>query len=321
MAEHLTLTDAASGSHAKIAAEFGFNCYEFVAGLPGKRIDVLAAQPEVLERGEKPSWSGIPLLFPYPNRIRGGRFEWDGREYLLPKENVAYVGENAIHGFCLDRAWRVTRQTASSATGTFRLSQDAPERLDLWPADFEIEVRYEVLGPALRCDVKITNPDTKPLPFGFGTHPYFKLPLAGSSRYEECLIEVPAAKRYELQGGLPTGRTLPVEGDFDLREGAALGGLKLDDVYTDVRYEAEGLVTRVVDPRAGLEVVQTADRSFRELVVFTPFWTQAVCIEPYTCTTDAIHLQQQGLDAGLRVLAPGATFETWFTLRVGPVVA
>ena len=50
-------------------------------------------------------------------------------------------------------------------------------------------------------------------------------------------------------------------------------------------------------------VVQTCDRSFRELVVFTPFWTQAVCIEPYTCITDAMHLQQERFDAGLRVLA------------------
>jgi len=35
---------------------------------------------------------------------------------------------------------------------------------------------------------------------------------------------------------------------------------------------------------------------------------EAICLEPYTCTTDAINLQQQGLDAGLRVLEPG---ESW----------
>ncbi|HEX6984035.1 MAG TPA: aldose 1-epimerase [Planctomycetaceae bacterium] len=319
--EHLTLTDLDSGSTARIAVAFGFNCYEFVAALGGRRVDVIASQPEFVERGEKPSRSGIPILFPFPNRIKGGRFVWDGREYVLPKDRVGYNLDNAIHGFCLDRPWRVTRRTANGATGEFRLSRDAAECRDCWPADFVIEVRYEVLGPALRCDVRVTNPDAVPLPFGFGTHPYFKLPLAGDSRFEDCLVQAPAAERYELIDNLPTGRTVPAEETIDLREGVALGGLKLDDVYTGLSYEPHGLVTRVVDPKAGLEVVQTCDRSFRELVLLTPFWAQAVCVEPYTCTTDAIHLQEQGFDAGLRVLKPGEEFRTWFELRVRPVTA
>lgn len=319
--DHLTLTDAESGSTARIAAAFGFNCYEFTAAIGGRRVEVLASLPEFVATGEKPSWSGIPLLFPFPNRIAGGRFVWDAREYVLPREKVGYAGDNPIHGFCLDRPWRVTNQTASGATGEFVFSKDDPGRRDLWPADFAVEVRYEVLGPALRCDVRVTNPDRVPLPFGFGTHPYFKLPLAPQSRFDDCLVQVPAAKRYELDGGLPTGRVVTAEETVDLRDGAAMAGLKLDDVYTDVTYEGHGLVTRVVDPAAGLEVVQTCDRSFRELVVFTPFWHKAVCVEPYTCATDAIHLNEEGFDAGLRVLEPGGEFKTWFELRVGPVVA
>jgi aldose 1-epimerase len=178
-----------------------------------------------------------------------------------------------------------------------------------------------VLGSALRCDVLITNPDRVPLPFGFGMHPYFKLPLAGSSRFEDCLVQVPAASRYELVEYLPTGRKIPVEGSYDLREGAELGGLKLDDVYTDLIYESRALVSRVVDPAAGLEVVQSCDRTFRELVVLTPHWSQSVCIEPYTCVSDAMNLDAEGFDSGLRVLAPGEEFRTWFEIRVGPVVA
>ncbi len=319
--EHLALTDVDSGSTARIAVAFGFNCFEFVAALGGKRIDVLASNPAFVESGEKPTRSGIPLLFPYPNRIVGGRFVWDGREYVLPRGKVGYAGDNPIHGFCYDRPWRLTRQTASSATGEFRLSQDAPDRRDFWPADFAIEVRYEVLGPALRCDVRITNPDAVPLPFGFGAHPYFQLPLAGSSDFGDCLLQVPAAERWELLDCLPTGRKQPAAETLDLRDGVALKGLKLDDVYTGLSYEARGLVSRVVDPAAGLEVVQTCDPSFRDLVVLTPHWAQAVCIEPYTCVTDAIHLQAEGFDAGWRTLEPGAEFRTWFELRVGPVVA
>jgi aldose 1-epimerase len=52
----------------------------------------------------------------------------------------------------------------------------------------------------------------------------------------------------------------------------------------------------------------TVAPDFRELVAFTPPHRQAVCLEPYTCTTDAINLQQAGIDAGWRVLAPGASW-------------
>ena len=42
---------------------------------------------------------------------------------------------------------------------------------------------------------------------------------------------------------------------------------------------------------------------FRELVVFTPEHRQAFCLEPYTCTTDAVNLQSRGLDTGWLELA------------------
>lgn len=319
--DHITLKDLDSGSTATMAPAFGFNCHQFVAALDGHHVDVLSAQPEFASQGLKPSRSGIPILCPFPNRIKNGRFEWDAREYKLPEDQVGYVGDNAIHGFCLDRPWRVTKQTASSLAGEFQLSKDDPGRRPLWPADFLIEVRYEVLGPALRCDIRISNPDTVPLPFGFGTHPHFKLPLSGNSRFEDCLIQAPAAQRYELIEGLPTGRKFDVEDRFDLRDGQVMDGLKLDDVYTTLSYEPAGLISRIVDPSAGLEVVQTCDKSFRELVVFTPWWAEAICIEPYTCTTDAINLHEEGFDAGLRVLAPGEEYKTWFEIRVGRVTA
>jgi aldose 1-epimerase len=43
-------------------------------------------------------------------------------------------------------------------------------------------------------------------------------------------------------------------------------------------------------------------------VAFTPPHRQGLCLEPYTCTTDAVNLQQRGVDAGWLVLPPGATW-------------
>jgi aldose 1-epimerase len=97
--------------------------------------------------------------------------------------------------------------------------------------------------------------------------------------------------------------------------------LQLDDLLTDIDTRcdvATGLryFGRVVaaDGQPALEV--HASPVFRELVVFTPPHRQAVCLEPYTCPTDAIHLQQKGIEAGWLTLAPGAEWSAIVELRV-----
>lgn len=318
----IELRDPLSGSTARIAAERGFNCYEFRAAVDRKVIDVIDADPDFPNGAGRPSGHGIPLLFPFPNRIRAGRYVWEGRNYVIDLDEALNDGNgNAIHGFCLDRPWRVTSQSERVAIAEFRLSRDAPERVSFWPADFLIEVRYEIGPGALRADVRIANPSDVPLPWGFGTHPYFRLPLGHESDPARCTIQADAAECWELDGALPTGRRLPVFEEKDLRESAYFDVLTLDDVLTGLPEGAETVQSRIVDEQAGLEIVQRAGGVFRELVAYTPKGRDAVCLEPYTCATDAVNLHARGIDAGWRTLPPGREFRTWIEIRAGLVVA
>lgn len=191
----VTIQDPRSGATARIAPELGFNCFEFRVLHRGRVIDVLDALPDFEQGGGRPSASGIPILFPFPNRIRQGKFVWDNHEYAIPGSD--HWG-NAIHGFCLDRPWRVTAQGSDFVTGQFQLSVDAPDRAALWPADFVLEVTYELVHNRLRSHFRISNPSTLDLPWGLGTHPYFKLPLDVDSRVEDCTIEAPVSSCWEL---------------------------------------------------------------------------------------------------------------------------
>ena len=297
----------AQGSRAKIAVDLGFNCFSFSAvTVDGNCVDVLSATKDFRAGGHPPSRSGIPLLFPYPNRIAEGRYSWNGRDYQLTPDLVPFDKTgNAIHGFCIDRPWRVVSQSQSSVTAVFRTSVDAPERLSLWPADAEIEVTYELSGACLRSVIKVHNPSRQPLPWGFGTHAYFRLPLSSASSAEQCTIYAPASRVWELHECLPSGKTTATSDRLDLSQSPAFGGLKLDDVYTGVKAEDTSVVCRISDPAAKMMVEQRCSTDFREIVAFTPPWATAVCLEPYTCVTDAINLQQKGIDAGLQILPPG----------------
>jgi aldose 1-epimerase len=315
----LELKSADSASTASISVDRGFNCFAFRADVDGRFIDVIDSQPGFQDGEGRESGNGIPLLFPFPNRIRAGRYSWAGRDYELPDNLVSYDNTgNAIHGFCLDRPWRVVASGPDFAVGEFHLSRDAPDRRELWPADFVIRCRYEVAGSGLRSRFEITNPDTVALPWGLGTHAYFRLPLSADSRADQCLLVAPPTTQYELIDCLPTGGKSQLPDEFDLHDGIRFGTRKLDDVFGGV--PADLVESCMMDESAGLQVVQRNPGSFRDLVIYTPPDRDAVCFEPYTCITDAVNLQQRGVDAGWRTLGPGESFSTWINIEAGPII-
>ena len=313
MSEIIALHDTTTGATAKIAPARGFNCFSYLPVLDGRPIEVLWTAADFVAGQGKPSHSGIPIMFPFPGRLRGTSFSFRGRTFSL----VAGDGiGNAIHGFVIDRPWRVMDQSGTRVVGQFQASVDEPRLLDHWPADFSITVAYELVGHALTSEVRIENASDDVLPFGFGTHPYFRVPLGTSGDADSCLVTVPAARYWELSQMLPTGRTLPATGARGLSVGMRFCDTKLDDVFTDLAFTAGRARTTIEDPENRRTLEMTFDEQCRECVVYNPPHRQAICIEPYTCVPDAYALAELGSDTGLRVLPAGEVFSTRIDIRL-----
>lgn len=318
----VNLKNAQSGSTARVAVDRGFNCFQFMAHLSdGRIVDVLEAPEDFADGGARQTHHGNPLLFPYPNRIESGRYSWDGSDYLLTADRVLFdTTGNAIHGLCLDRPWRIVQQSEEKVTGAFQLSRDAPDRQQFWPADAKIEVSYQLIGSCLRSEIHVCNPSEQPLPWGFGTHAYFRVPLSSDSAVAQCRLTVPATKVWELNDGLPTGIKTDPPPHLQLLNGCSFDGLSVDNIYSEVVAEVGVVTCRIDDPDAGVCVEQRCCDDFRELVVFTPYWNRSVCMEPYTSVTNAINLQRKGIDAGLRILAPGSEWQGWIEIEARPLL-
>lgn len=312
---HAAVTIAAPDgvTRATFVPSLGFTCIEFRTQIGDQAVSVLDSEPDVLSGQCRPGRSGIPILFPFPNRIRDGRFEYRGKNYQVPPPPWF---PQTIHGFCLDRPWRVIEQTPYSLTGEFLLSRDAPERHAQWPADARLTVTYTIRDRQMRADIVVENPDRVPLPWGFGTHPYFRLPLGTAGTAEQCQIKALAKKQWALNQCFPTGELSDVPAEKSLCRGWAYGTCHLDDVYNDLTIIGDGEGQRIDDPVARLSMIQRHSADFRELVVFTPKDRPVICLEPYTCTTDAVNLQSRGLDAGLQELNPGESASLWFEIEV-----
>jgi aldose 1-epimerase len=304
----LYVLEDGAGGVAEVWPALGFNCVRWRAVRADQVLELLYSDPALFQ-GARPTRSGIPVLFPFPNRIRDGRFSFAGQSYQLPLNDPAQ--KNAIHGFACRVPWRVVDQGADTmsawVTGEFRCSVDAPTSLPLWPADHEIRLTVRLGRGTLRLEAVVSNPDTKPLPWGLGYHPYFRLPFAGGGSAEDCTVEVPAKEFWVLEGNLPTGERRPVDDKRDLNRPRRVGELALDDVLTGLPARParmDGLLNRAAITGApGGPLRMFCSGEFRELVVFTPPHRQAFCVEPYTCTTDAANRT----DGGWAVLPPGGT--------------
>lgn len=311
----IELADPAHGSSARIWAEQGFNCFSYGVDFQGERVELLWSAEDLLGGTARPSRSGIPLLFPYAGRIRGTQVQFAGKTW--PLEPADQFG-NAIHGFVLNRPWRVVERTEQHVTGEFRAATDDPALLERWPADFRIRVTYALAGAALQSRVEVFNPSESMLPFWLGTHGYFRVPLSASSAREQCRIRVPASEYWELADLVPTGERKPVDAGRDLRSGQAFGAMQPDDVLTGLEFDANGWCTCTVeDPQAGRKLDVVFDRAFGECVVFIPPHREAICLEPYSSVPNAIELQGQGIPTGLVCLPPGETWTGRIEMRPG----
>jgi aldose 1-epimerase len=310
--EVLKIVDSESGSEARTLVSLGFNCFSWRPVLEDGRREMLWAEAGFEAGDKRPSGSGTPLLFPFPGRIGGAALTFEGREYRLEPGDAF---GNAIHGFVYNRPWRVVEQTASRVVGEFQASVDDASILARWPADFRIRVSYEVHGRELVSQIRYENSGDGPLPCGFGTHAYFRLPLAEGSRVQDTIVTVPVERYWEVEQMIPTGHQRPVRADQSLASGLRLDEHQFDTCFTGVRADAGGKAsTRLSDPTSGRCLTQTFDAAFTQCIVYTPGHREAICVEPYTCVPDAIRLAAEGHETGWQILQPGESFAT--TLRI-----
>lgn len=307
----IVIQDPESGASAQIRADVGFNCFSFRPVINGKPVEVLHAAPDFGDKGGSPTRNGIPLLFPFAGRIRNAAYHYGGEEYTLTTARPN--GANAIHGFVFDRRWRLTDYGANRVTGEFQGSIDAPETVAEWPADYRIRATYTISDLSLIGDYEISNPGRTPLPFAFGTHPYFKIPLGGGDP-ASCRAIVPAEERWTLVDLLPTGEHHPVDPEVDFRAGKPYPDIQVDDVLSNLK-AVDGFITTIVeDAKSGVRVMQSYPEHFRYCIVYTPVERNAIAIEPYTTLPDPFAMLAQGIDPELLTLAPGEAWRTTITI-------
>jgi len=286
--EKHSLADEAAGNRIDIVPGFG-SCVLNIE-LQGQPILDGYASAEKMQINR---WFKNVLLFPFPNRVREGRYRWEGRDYQL-SVNDEQTG-NALHGFGCDKPMEVVGVEAGAEGARITCAYVYNGQLEGYPFPFRMEAVYQIANPGkAEITLQAHNTGKAIIPFGMGWHPYFKL----SDLVDEMAMQLPPCDMIGVdQMMAPTGKRYEYTTFTQLRR---IGAEVLDNCFA-LRLQEGRAEIMLRGEKGELRYWQEAGQGkFGYLQLFTPFHRRSLALEAMTCNIDAFNNGD-----GLIQLAPG----------------
>ncbi|MEQ8350642.1 MAG: aldose 1-epimerase [Leptospiraceae bacterium] len=260
--------------------------------------------------------AGIPVLYPWANRLEKDLIPFRGKEFPLSGESIYRDGNGLpIHGLILkSSSWTLKDLNASRdfarALFEFDIESDAVMRNN-FPFAQAILLTFELQENTLRILLEVENRDRSPFPVTPGFHPYFSL---GKYERNNVRLSIPARNSMGLDSQyLPDGSSLSVTEKWPDHANLILGSHKFDTVFTDL--EGEDPVFKLIRP--DLSINLHCGKDFPVGIVYSPPAERFVCLEPMTAPTNAMFMHSRG-QWEIPILEPGQKqmFEHW--IEIGP---
>jgi aldose 1-epimerase len=307
------LEDAKSQTVVSVMPSHGNNAFDMK--VKGKKVlqFPFASAAEFKSRG---SFSGIPFMAPWANRLDEMAFYANGKKYLLNAGLGNVRGPIPMHGFLTTAEWEVVEVKADpgAAWVTSRIEvYRQPDWMAQFPFAHTIEMTYRLKAGTLEVAVKLNNLSIAPMPVAIGFHPYFQV---NDAPRDDWTFSVGAKTHWIATQNLPTGETQPIEKVIPNPKGGSLKGMKLDDVFGDLIRDASGKATMWVQGKS--ERVEVAfGPKYHAVVVWFPAGSRQdfICFEPMAGITDAMNLAQKGRYKDLQYIPPGQSWQESFWIK------
>lgn len=223
------------------------------------------------------------LLAPWPNRITGGRWSWQGQELQLEVNQPET--SSALHGLVVHADFALVEGSERSCTVVHDL-QPTPG----YPFRLKIEATYALSAGGLACALVARNRGDQPVPVGLGVHPY----IAAPRLVDDLVLTLPARRLLVTDDEWREVERRVVAGtDDDFRSGRRLGHRDIDAAFTDLERAEDGRVHAALARPGGRTVRVWGGTTCRWFVVYTGHtlapdeWRRSMCIEPMTCGPNA----------------------------------
>lgn len=169
-----------------------------------------------------------PIVGRYANRIAGGKFTLDGKQYSLAINN----GPNALHGG--PHGFHSVLWTGKLIPDGVELSYLSKDGEEGYPGNLSVTVRYTLSKGALTLDYSATT--DKDTILNLTNHTYFNLNGNGRGDILNHYLTLQASQFTWADANLvPTGELKSVQGTpLDFRKSTRIGG-RIDSDYEQLR--------------------------------------------------------------------------------------
>lgn len=244
---------------------------------------------------------GIPILYPWANRLSANTYEVDGTVVTLtPGIGGVRTDEHGapIHGvLAAYPGWEVSARTEHSLTAVLDYARD-PQLLASFPFPHLLTQHVTLTDRTLTIETSVEPTASVSVPLCFGYHPYLKIP--GVPREEWTLSTPPMRHRPVDDTGIPTGAHEPWPGGTEQLKITAY-----DDGFDRV---PEGAMFTLAGGERRIDVI--FESGYPAAQLYAPTNDDLIGIEPMAAPTDALR------KGGYRKAAPGKPETARFSITV-----
>lgn len=278
------------------ATDTGFS---IVPGQGGVVLDIKFGGISILDGYQTPieldlkNWGKSALLYPFPNRLKDGQYQWEGHTYQFPINDAQT--ENALHGLGMHQAMNIGQVVTTETSGSITCQYSSKGTEDYFPFLFQFSAAFTITETGFAVSLSVVNLDVESIPFGFGWHPYFSL----SEQIETTELQLPRLDLIGIdQRMIPTGKRYAYE-EFQVSK--PIGATVLDNCFATHTNEENKIHIQLKGSKGLLKYWQENQAGAYSFVqLFTPPHRSSIAIEPMTCNVDAFNNQE-----GLLKLEPG----------------
>ena len=271
------------------------------ASLRHRGLEILRRLEDLEAAATRGSSAGIPLLYPWANRLAEPRYRVLGQEVALDVSSpLLHLDEHGLpmHGV----PWPLLSWLVTEARQDFlaaRLEWSSSDMLAVFPFHHRVELAATLCPESLTLETTVVANSEGPVPVSFGFHPYLGFSEPSRANWH---LKLPAMRKLVLDGrGIPTGDEEPFAG-FN----AELGESSFDDGFALME---EQTTFSVIGATCKVSVELLA--GYRHAQVFAPKDKDYITLEPMTAPASALTSGRR-----LRFVSPGERFQAVFRIRI-----
>ena len=243
-----------------------------------------------------------PLLFPIVGKLRDLKTFINNKEYSMNQ-----------HGFLRDQEFELYSQTETELVLVNKFSE---ETLKKYPFEYQVFVKYTLDKKTVHTEFTVENLDYQVIPFNYGGHPGFKVPLYENETFNDYKVQFEKTENFDA----PTVKL--DNGTLDFVN--TIKYSNIDEIKLNYKYfEIDAIVIPNVKSQS-VKLVNKEDKGikfdfkgFPSLAIWTKPNAPFVCLEPWIGYADHHDSNYQFIEKdNMQFLNPEEKFSVTYSITI-----